>query len=110
MHTQGLQFRLEGRNHGAYSKSPRTDNEDGVGANKSSLTVVAKSFSTHLDRTSFPFIRRAQPVSRTALSWGTSVSLTQEYRLQIFLLPDLACIASLDLVGGSPFDQCTFVA
>ena len=53
--------------HTACSKSPYTDNGDGVGANTSSLTVVAKSFSTHLDLTSLPFIRRAQPVSRIRL-------------------------------------------
>ena len=51
-------------NHAAYSNSPRPDNGDGVGANTSTLTVVAKSFSTHLDLTSLPFNRRAQPVSR----------------------------------------------
>ena len=50
--------------HTAYSKSPYPDNGEGVGADTSSVTVVAKSFSAHLDLTSLPFIRRAQPVSR----------------------------------------------
>ena len=57
-------------NHAACRKSPRTNNGDGVGANTSSPTVVTKSFSTHLDRTSLSFIRRAQPVSRIVLSLG----------------------------------------
>ena len=61
-----------------YSNSPRTDNGDGVGANTSFLTVVAKSFSTHRDLTSRTFIRRVQPVSRIDLLGGMSVSLTQE--------------------------------
>ena len=72
-------------NRAAYSKSPRTDNGEGVGANASSPTVVAKSFSTHRDRTSPPFIRRAQPVSRIDLSGGMSVSLTQEFSCRSFI-------------------------
>ena len=72
-------------NHAAYSNSPRSDNGDGVGANTSSLTVVAKSFSTDLYLTSLPFIRRAQPVSRIDLSGGMSVSLTQEYSCRSFI-------------------------
>ena len=71
--------------HAAYSNSQRTDNGDGVGANTSSLTVVAKSFSTHLDLTSLPFNRRAQPASRIELLGGMSVSLTQEYSCRSFI-------------------------
>ena len=92
-------------NHAAYSKSPRTENGDGVGANTSSLTVVAKSFSTHRDLTLLPFIRRAQPVSRIDLSGGMSVSLTQQYSCRSF-----SFVASLDVVGGQCVDQCTLVA
>ena len=57
-------------NHASCSNSPRTDNGDGFGANTSSLSVVAKSFSTHLALTSLPFNRRAQPVSRIDLLGG----------------------------------------
>ena len=72
-------------NYAAYSNSPRTDNGDGVGSNSSSLTVVTKSFSTHLDLTSLSFNRRAQLVSRTDLLGGMSVSLTQEYSCRSFI-------------------------
>ena len=67
------------------AKSPRTDNRDGAGANTSSLTVVAKSLSTHRDLTSLPFIRLAQPVSKIDLSGGISVSLIQEYSCRSFI-------------------------
>ena len=43
--------------HAAYIKSLLTDISDDVGANTSSLTVVAKSFKTH----------RVQPVSKMDL-------------------------------------------
>ena len=95
-------------NHAAYSRSPRTDNGDDVGANTSSLTVVAKSFSTHRNLTSLPFVRRAQPVSRIDLSGGMSVSLTQGYSCRSLL--NFSIIASLDFVGGKSFDQGTLVA
>ena len=72
-------------NHAPYRKSPRTDNGDGVGANTSSPTVVAKSFSTHRDLTSLPFIRRAQPVSRIHFSEGMSVSLILEHSCRSFV-------------------------
>ena len=74
----------------AYNKSPLTDIGDGVGANTSSLTVVAKSFETHRDLTSFPFIRRAQPVSKMDLPGGTPASL-----MQIFNLRDFSLVSSL---------------
>ena len=79
-------------NHAAYSNSPRTDNVDGVGANTSSLTVVAKSFSTHRVLTSLPFV-------------GRNVSLLDPgVQLQIFHLLDFSFIASLDFVGGQSVD------
>ena len=40
-------------------RSPLTDTGNGVGADTSSLSVVAQSFTTHRDLTSFPLIRRA---------------------------------------------------
>ena len=89
-------------NHAAYSNSPRTDNGDGVGANTSSLTVVAKSFSTHHDLTSLPFIRRAQPVSRIDLSGGMSVSLTQEYSCRSFICWISRSSPALTLSAGRP--------
>ena len=89
-------------NHAAYSNSPRTDNGGGVGANTSSLTVVAKSFSTHRDLTSISFIRRAQPVSRIYLSGGMSVSLTQEYSCRSFSCWISRSSPALTLSAGSP--------
>ena len=78
-------------NHAAYSNSPRTDNGECGGANTSSLPVVAKSFSTHLDLTSLPFNRRAQPVRRIDLLGGMSV------------------FSGLDFVGGQSIDQGAFI-
>ena len=89
-------------NDAAYSKSPHTDNGDGVGANTSSLTVVAKTFSTHLDLTSLPFIRRAQPVSKIAPSGGTSVSLNQEYSCRSFICWISRSSPALTLSARSP--------
>ena len=57
--------------------------------NTSSLTVVAKSFKTHRDLTSFPFIRRAQPASKMDLPGGTPASLTQEYSCRSFICVSL---------------------
>ena len=74
-HTQGRQFPLEDQTILAYSKSPYTDNGEGVGANTSSLTVVAKSFSTLPDLTSLPFIRRAQPVEKDSFCREECLSL-----------------------------------
>ena len=88
--------------HAAYSNSPRTDNGDGVGANTSSLTVVAKSFSTHLDLTSLTFNCRAQPVSRTDLLGGMSVSLTQEYSCRSFICWISRSSPALTLSASSP--------
>ena len=89
-------------NHAAYSNGPRTDNGEGVGANTSSLTVVAKSFSTHLDLTSLPYNRRAQPVSRIDLLGGMSVSLTQEYSCRSFICWISRSSPALTLSAGSP--------
>ena len=89
-------------NHVAYSNSPHTDHGEGVGANTSSLTVVAKSFSTHLDLTSLPFNRRAQPVSRIDLLGGMSVSLTQEYSCRSFICWTSRSSPALTLSAGSP--------
>ena len=96
-------------NHAAYSNSPRTDNGDGVGANTSS-TVVAKSFSTHLDLTSLPFNRRAQPVSRIDLLGGMSVSLTQEYNCRCFICWISRSSPALTLSGGQSVDQGASIA
>ena len=60
-------------NHAACSNSPCTD-KMGFEQNTSSLTVVAKSFSTHLDLTSLPLNCRDQPIS-----------LTQEFSCQSFI-------------------------
>ena len=49
----------------------------GVGANTSSLNVVAKSMKTHCDLTSFPIVRLAHPVSNMKVQRFTSTSLTQ---------------------------------
>ena len=89
-------------NHAAYSNSPRTDNGDGVGAHTSSLTVVAKSFSTHRDLTSLPFNLRAQPVSRIDLLGGMQVSLTQEYSCRSFICWISRSSPALTLSAGSP--------
>ena len=96
--------------HAAYSNSPRTENGDGVGAKTSSLTVVAKSFSTHLDLTSLSFNRRAQPVSRIDLLGGMSVSLTQEYSCRSFICSDFSFITSLDFVCGKSVYQGALIA
>ena len=98
-------------NHAAYSNSPSTDSGDGVGANTSSLTVVAKSFNTHRDLTWLPFIRRAQPVSRIDLSGGISVSLTQEYSCRSFIcLVSRSSPALTLLAGNQSVDQGAFIA
>ena len=89
-------------NHAAHSNSPRTDNGEGVGANTSSLTVVAKSFSTHLDLTSLLFNRRAQPVSRIDLLGGMSVSLTQECSCRSFICWISRSSPASTLSAGSP--------
>ena len=92
-------------NHAAYSNSPRTDNGDGVGANTSYLTVVAKSFSTHRDLTSPPIIRRA-PTCEQNRFVGRYVSLFDpRVQLQIFHLPDFSFISRLDFVGGQSVDR-----
>ena len=80
--------------------SPLTDTGDGVGANTSSLPVVAKSFKTHRDLTSFPFIRRAQPVSKMDWPRGTSASLVQEYNCRSSICVTLSFVSGLDCVGG----------
>ena len=56
---------------------------DGVSANTSSPNVIAESFRTHCDLTSFPFIRRAHPVSKIDFP-GTSSSQIQEYGCRYF--------------------------
>ena len=89
-------------NHAAYSNSPRTDNGEGVEANTSSLTVVAKSFSLHLDLTSLPFNRRARPVSRIDLLGSMSVSLTQECSCRSFICWISRAAPALTLSAGSP--------
>ena len=96
-------------NHAAYSNSPRTDNGEGVGANTSSLPVVAKSFNTHLDLTSLPFNRRAQTFEQNRFV-GRYVSLLDpRVQLQIFHLLDFSFISGLDFVGGQSIDQGTFI-
>ena len=96
-------------NHAAHSESTRTDNGNGVGANTSSLTVVAKSFSTYRDLTSLPF-HSWSPTCKQDRFIGRNVSLLDlGVQLQIFHLLDFSFIASLDFVGGQSVDQGTLV-
>ena len=92
----------------AQKKSPSLFTGEGVGANTSSLVVVAQSSKTHRDLTSFPFIRRAQLVSKMDFLGGTCSSLIQEYSCKSFI-----CVSSRSspalAVGGKSVDEGTLV-
>ena len=95
-------------NHAAYSDSPRTDNGDGVGANTSSVTVVAKSCSTHCDLT---HLHSSSPTCEQDRFVGRNVSLLDPgVQVQVFHLLDFSFIASLDFIGRQSVDHGTLVA
>ena len=74
-HTQGHWFPLEDRTMLRIATVHALTMEMAIGANTSSLTVVAKSFSTHHDLTSLSFICRARPVGEEDRFVGRNVSL-----------------------------------
>ena len=83
----------------AYNKSPLTDIADIVGANASSLTVVAKSFKTHRDLTSLLFHPSCPTCEQDGFARRYVRLLDQREQLQILHLRDFSLVSSHDFVG-----------